>query len=224
MQTPRPTAARPLSVAHLIWQVFLYPAEGLQRAARQQPVSWAIALTASVTFVYALVSWTDQTAYNVGYPLRFFFDTPWKAALTSAAIAVLVLLWLSSAALHWISWLFGGRGSYTETLSALGFASVPPGAVGIILTALTKDMGDLGETLKTVSDIGVLLWGLGLIVIAVREAHGLSTLQAVGACVVFVGIVIVLTLLWAIVPLLALVGVLMTFMTIVLWPTASRRR
>lgn len=186
-------------------------------------MGWAIALTASVTFVYSLVSWTDRTVYDVWYPLTSFFNTPWQAALTSTVI-VLVLLLISSAALQWISWLLGGQGSYAETLSALGFASVPPGIVGIILTLLTKDMGDWGETLKTVSDIGLFLWGLGLIVIAVREAHGLSTLQAVGACAAFVGIIIGLTLLWAIVPLLALVGALMTFMTIVLWPTASRRR
>ncbi|MCS7198165.1 MAG: YIP1 family protein [Candidatus Bipolaricaulota bacterium] len=124
----------------MIWRVFLYPDEGLQRVARQQPVGWAIALIASVTFVYALVSWTDRTAYDVGYPLMCFMDKPWKAGLTSTAIALLLIL-ISSAALHWISWLFGGQGSYPETLSALGFAGVPPGIVSIILKCWRKIWG-----------------------------------------------------------------------------------
>lgn len=223
MHTLRPTQDRPLSIGQLIWLVLLYPAEGLQRAARQQPVGWAIALTASVTFVYALVSWTDRTAYNVGYPLMDFFDTPLKAAFASTAIA-LVLLLISSVALHWISWLFGGQGSYPETLSALGFANVPPGIVGIILTVLTKDMGDLGEALKAVGDIGLLLWGMVLSVLAVREVHGLLTLQAVGVYVVFLGVTIVLILLWLITPIFALVGALLTAITLALWPSASGRR
>lgn len=223
MQTLGPTSNRPLSTAGLIVQVFLYPDEGLQRVARQQPVGWAIALIASVTFVYALVSWTDRTAYDVGYPLMYFMDKPWKAGLTSTAIA-LVLILISSAALHWISWLFGGQGSYPETLSALGFAGVPPGIVGIILTVLAKDMGELGEALKITGDIGLFFWGLVLGVIAVREAHGLSTLHAVGVYAVFTGIVVVLVLLWAFVPLLALVGALLTAITLVLWPSALGRR
>ena len=223
MQALGPIGDRPLSIGALMWQVFLYPAEGLQRVARQQPVGWAIALTASVTFVYALASWTDRTAYELGYRLMFFFDKPLKAALMATAI-VLVLLLISSVALHWISWLLGGNGSYPETLSALGFAGVLPGIVRIILTVLTKDMGDLGEALKTVSDIGLSLWNLMLGVVAVREAHGLSTLQAVGACAAFVGIIIVLVLLWVITPIFALVGALLTAITLALWPSAFGRR
>ncbi len=153
----------------------------------------------------------------------FFFDKPLKAALMATAI-VLVLLLISSVALHWISWLLGGNGSYPETLSALGFAGVLPGIVRIILTVLTKDMGDLGEALKTVSDIGLSLWNLMLGVVAVREAHGLSTLQAVGACAAFVGIIIVLVLLWVITPIFALVGALLTAITLALWPSAFGRR
>lgn len=215
MQALGPMQGRPLSIGALILWVFLYPAEGLQKAARQQPVGWAIALTASATFVYDLVSWTDRTAY--------VFDTPLKAALMGT-VAVLILFLLLSAVLHWISWLFGGQGSYPEMLSALGFASVLPVIAGIVLTVLTKDMGDLGKALKTAGDIGLFLWGLVLSVLAVREAHGLSTLQAVGACAAFGGIIIGLTLLWTIAPLLVLVGALLTFITLVLWPSALGRR
>lgn len=224
MHTVGPLQERLLSLRALIGQVFLHPDEGLQRAARQRPVGWAIALIAGVTFVYALVSWTDRTAYDVGYPLMYFMDKPWKAGLTSTAI-VLVFLLISSVALHWISWLFGGQGSYPETLSALGFAGVPPGIVGIILTVLAKDIGgDLGEALKTVSDMSLSLWVWVLSVLAVREAHGLSTLQAVGVYAVFMGIAVVLALLWAFVPPLVLLGALLTAITLVLWPLASGRR
>ncbi len=223
MQTSGPISDRPLSIGALIWQVFLYPNEGLQRAARQQPIAWAIAFIVGIAFVYALVSWTDRTAYEVSYPLMSFFDTPLKAALTSTVI-VLVLTLILSAALHWISWLFGGQGSYAELLSASGFASVPPGVVGIIVAVLSKDMGDFGEALKTVSNIGLFLWGLVLSVLAVKEAHGLSALAVVGVYAVFAGIILVLVLLLAIAPLLALVGVLLAFITLALWPSALGRR
>jgi len=106
MQT-RLTPTPALSIGDLIWQAFFSPVEGLSSAARQQPIGWAIAFIVVIPFVSTLVWWTPQTAYHLGYPLMVLFDSFWKAMLISLLIAPLLFL-LSSAALHGISWLFGG--------------------------------------------------------------------------------------------------------------------
>jgi len=213
MQTrPRPTPA--LSIGDLIWQAFFSPAEGLSRAARQQPIGWAIAFIVVIPFIYALVAWT---------PHKSFFDAPWKDALLAVVITPLVFL-VSSAMLHWISWFFGGRGSYPELFSALGFASMPPALFQTLLIKLTEPWGDLGEVLKMLGDIGTFIWGLVLSVLAVREAHGLSTLQAIGIEVTFVVVVVGLVLLWALAPILALLSILLAVITLALWFSAPGRR
>lgn len=208
-----------LNIGNLIGKVFFSPAEGLSRVARQQPIGWTIGFIVGITFVYAIVAWTPETVSQVGYALWYFLDTPWKAALTSTFVVLLLTL-ISSAALHWISWLFGGNGSYPELLSALGFAYVPPGLSQTLLVALTKNMGGPGEVLRVVGGIWIFIWSVILGVLAVREAHGLSTLQAVAVHAVFVGIIIGLVILWAIAPIFALVGALLTVITLALWPSA----
>jgi len=218
---PTPTPA--LSIGDLIWQAFFSPTQGLSRAARQQPIGWAIAFIVIISFVSTLVWWTPQTAYQLRYPYMIFFDSPWKAALIAVVIAPLVFL-VSSAMLHWIGWLFGGRGSYPELFSALAFASMPPALFQILLIKLAEPWGDLGEVLKVLGDMGTLIWGLTLSVLAVREAHGLSTLQAIGAQVIFLIVVVGLVLLWALTPVLSLLGILLTVITLALWFSAPGRR
>ncbi|MCL6642351.1 MAG: YIP1 family protein [Candidatus Bipolaricaulota bacterium] len=207
------TSTPALSIGDLIWQAFFSPAEGLSSAARQQPIGWAIAFIVVIPFVSTLVWWTPQTAYQ----------SPWKAASIAVVIAPLVFL-VSSAMLHWISWFFGGRGSYPELFSALAFAFIPPELFQFLLINLAKPMGDLGEVLKMLGDIGTFIWGLVLSVLAVREAHGLSTLQAIGVEVTCVVVVVGLVLLWALTPVLALLGILLTVIILALWFSAPSRR
>jgi hypothetical protein len=222
MQT-RLTPTPALSIGDLIWQAFFSPVEGLSSAARQQPIGWAIAFIVVIPFVSTLVWWTPQTAYHLGYPLMVLFDSFWKAMLISLLIAPLLFL-LSSAALHGISWLFGGRGSYPELFSALAFASMPPELFQLLLIKLTEPMGDLGEVLKMLGDIGSFIWGLALSIIAVREAHGLSTFQAIGVQTIFLVAVVGLVLLWVLTPVLSLLGILLTVVTLALWFSAPGRR
>ena len=220
MQTrPRPTPA--LSIGDLIWQAFFSPAEGLSNAARQQPIGWAIAFIVVIPFIYALVAWT---------PHKSFFDAPWKDALLVAVIASLSFL-IYSAAIHWISRLLGGQGSYLGLFSALAFAFMPPALFHFLIVNLTKPMGDFGGVLKGLGDIGSFVWGLVLEVIAVREAHGLSTLRAIGVLVIFWGVIfgllillsdllgrlLALFILLDRIPILAMFCILLAILALTLW-------
>jgi uncharacterized membrane protein YvlD (DUF360 family) len=73
-------------------------------------------------------------------------------------------------------------------------------------------------------DIGSFIWGLALSIIAVREAHGLSTFQAIGVQTIFLVAVVGLVLLWVLTPVLSLLGILLTVVTLALWFSAPGRR
>lgn len=221
MQSPKLTPSGSISIFELIWEVFFSPANGLAQAARSQHVIWAILLVVVISFVHTLIIWNQNTV-GLYYRLWLLLNNPWQAALIFA-FAALVLLFLESAALHGISWFLGGRGSYPELLSAIGFASLPPGLIGILLSLLTQHTGDLGEVLRVLGGIWTSLWGFILSILAIREAHSLSTLQAIGVHLVFLGIIIGFVVLWALAPLLALAGILVVVITLALWTSSFPR-
>ncbi len=82
-----------------------------------------------------------------------------------------------------LSRLFGGRGSFTSLFCTLVFASAPPAIAALPLQAVPADRVIL--LLATMPlFLALAVWSIVLMVIAVREARGISTGAAVGTVVI----------------------------------------
>ena len=131
------------------------------------------------------------------------------SALLFAVVAAPVLgavgyaLWAGLATL--LARMFGGTGTFVGTFAALVFAGIPPAVLSMVMQMIPATAGPLAALAIIPIGLAVAGWGIVLWVLALREAHALSTGSAVGVAVLLLlaafvlamlGVVIVAILLW----------------------------
>lgn len=113
-----------------------------------------------------------------------------------------------SGVLHLLAEFFGGRGKAVGVFAVYGLAGLP--AIFMIpvqfLLLVAVPAGVFATFLVSLAGLAVLIWSVSLLVLGIREVHGLSTTRAVA---------VVLTPLGVVLALLLIVAVL--FFSIALW-------
>lgn len=161
-----------------LYGVITRPVETLRTVAERKPVAWAIVILAG-SMVLFFVAGSSQMSFGVlnvtvrGAPSAFF-----PGWFVLSAVVCLVILMI----LHLAARLFGGKGSFAGLLSAVGFAQFPM-VLSFPLVVLGRIGGCGGEALTILGSLGLALWVIALHVIALREAHKLTTGAAVGTYV-----------------------------------------
>lgn len=176
---PTPAESK-LNFYDLIYGMLFEPAVTISRVVKQPPVPVTVAVVLVMNFVTMLTA-----LYSAG---RSFNQSglPWANLRSMAPLLAFLGLFLQfvkwfgySAVLHLIADFYGGRGQGRVVFTLYGLAELPqlflipiqvlmfwvsPGVAGVI-TALTC--------------LAVAVWGLVLLVMGIREAHGFSTGRAV---------------------------------------------
>lgn len=156
-----------------LWGVLATPKAALKAVAEEKRVVWGLLIHAVVAAVGALQAGDDRLIAEEMGPV--YPETPgFFTAFATSLLGVLILV----ALVHLIARLLGGRGSLGGVVAATGFAQFPT-ALSWPVELLAGAAGGAGPL--AVVRFGILVWVLILSILAVREAHSLSTGRAIGS-------------------------------------------
>ncbi|MGE5587057.1 MAG: Yip1 family protein [Clostridia bacterium] len=162
-----------------LYGVMAGPAEALRAVAAKKPVGWALAVIVGTA---TLLSTAGLSQTNLGVLPGVTFRDLARTALTGAVILSVAGCFIVVGLLHLAALLFGGKGSFSGLLSAVGFAQFPA-LLSLPLMALARVGGPVVAGLSVVASAGIAVWVAALCVVSLREAHGLSTGAAIGTCI-----------------------------------------
>lgn len=151
-------------VIDMSYAVLMSPVSALRSVANEEPVGPGLG-------ILFLVSLTGATATNVaipGVPMQMGFG----AGVLTRGIGTFILALLIIGAIHLVSTMFGGAGSFMSLLSSICFAQFPGLLNGP--ATLLRAIPPLALA-ATVLSLGIGIWTLVLTILAVRESRGIST-------------------------------------------------
>ncbi|MEG6617438.1 Yip1 family protein [Peptococcaceae bacterium 1198_IL3148] len=210
--TPVPTQLESnLSVYDLVYGVLFDPANTFRRVAINPPVVLTVTLVLGMNLILALMGMitTDPFAGNVmGYANQQLLNAMQSMAPLMAMLGFIinVLVWLGySSLLHLIAEFYGGGGKAITTFTAYGLAGLPA-LLLLPLQGLAIIFANSGfvKVLANIGTFGVTIWGIVLLVIALREVHQFTTGRAVLVVVTpwIIGVVL------AVIIIIAMVGLM----------------
>lgn len=155
----------------LLYDVLFSPAAAMRQIAARRPVGQAVA-----AFLLSIVI----PAMAIYFVVQSTAAGRWAGAFFAVAVCVRFAMWfVGSAVLQLIAEFFGGRGSALGLFAAIGFAHVPLiFMVPLAVAAMLLPSG-LGPLALAAGGLALVFWVLGLTVVAIQGAHGLSAAKAV---------------------------------------------
>lgn len=155
------------------------PVEALRAVAEKKPVGWALAVIVGTT---TLLSTAGLSQANLDALPGIRFEALLCTVLTGVIILSAIGYFIGVGLLHLAALLFGGKGSFAGLFSAVGFAQFPA-LLLLPLMVLARIGSPVVAGLSIVASAGISVWVAALGVIALREAHGMSTGAAIGTCI-----------------------------------------
>ena len=185
MQNKREPRSREEGFLETAVGVFIQPVATMRRVTRRRPLDWAIVLIV----VLATASTAMGAARDWGGD---FGSSPWKVALLLGGAALYLVLWLgaivaASGAIHLMSRLLGGSGSFAGLFAGNAFASLPQ-VLTIPAVFLRVALGPTGGWIVQVL---VLFWWMALAVIVARENYGFTTTRAAASVLIPLSVLLV---------------------------------
>lgn len=166
------------SLVDLVAGVYLYPVRIFREVAVTAPVGRAL-------FLYLMVSAAEALmAVLVAPRLVPHPRLAWLSFGSGFLVAALFLLWalaklfIYSGLLHLVAEFFGGQGSARKVFTVYGLAALPTLIVvpwHLFCAWLPESVGAL---MMAPVALGTLVWTTVLLILGVREVHGLSTARA----------------------------------------------
>lgn len=154
-----------------LYDVLFHPAAAMRQIAAGAKVGQAIA-------AFLLSVLIPACAMYFGFKSAAI--TTWgNIILVVQVVGSLLVWWLGAAFLHLIAELFGGQGRAAGLLACMGFSYIPR----IFIVPFWVIASMLPEGIRSIilalSVILVSMWTLSLHVVAIREAHGLTTAKSI---------------------------------------------
>ena len=183
MQNKREPRSREEGFLETAVGVFIQPVVTMRRVTRRRPLDWAIVLIV----VLATASTAMGAAQRGG-----FGSNPWDVVLLLGGAALYLVLWLgaivaASGAIHLMSRLLGGSGSFAGLFAGNAFASLPQ-VLTIPAVFLRVALGPTGGWIVQVL---VLFWWMALAVIVARENYGFTTTRAAASVLIPLSVLLV---------------------------------
>jgi len=193
----------------LVYSILFEPVKAMESVARRPPVGYAfLVITIIGALGVAAGFLTVSRVFPAGLP-GAGLDQFLPAVRALAPVGVIfALLWgyikwfVYSAVVHLAAELLGGRGSARGVFAATGLAGLPSiFMVPVDLLACRPGAGKLALTvLVGLAGLAVVMWSAVLLVIGLRQVHGLNTARSVLAvfspflAVVALGVLVVMLL------------------------------
>lgn len=210
----------------IIYGVLFDPVKTMRRLVEKPPVTATLIIVIALTLVELLTSLyiTAQGSQanlglEMGLPLsqaRAFSEALRAAAPVMAVLGAIFyfLKWFFySALLHLLAEFFGGQGRARTVFVVYGLAGLPAALMIPINVLAGLALPTAATTISTIGGLLVLVWGIVLLVIGIREAHLISTGRAVG--VVLTPVLALLLLL--LVSIIGVISTLSSFMPQMMW-------
>ena len=185
MQSKREPRSREEGLLETAVGVFIQPVVTMRRVTRRRPLDWAIVLIV----VLATASTAMGAAQRGG-----FGSNPWDVALLFGGAALYLVLWLgaivaASGAIHLMSRLLGGSGSFAGLFAGNAFASLPQ-VLTIPAVFLRLAPGTTGDRIAVLVQVLVLFWWMALAVIVARENYGFTTTRAAASVLISLSVLL----------------------------------
>ncbi|MDI7277616.1 MAG: Yip1 family protein [Anaerolineae bacterium] len=182
-----------------LYGVIAGPVEALRDVAERKPVGWALAVIIGIGALSSMAG-VSQASFDALGGIQL--EAVLRSLLSGGIILCAVGYVIGVGILHLAALLFGGKGSFAGLFSAVGFAQFPA-LLSLPLMALGRAGGPVVTGLTVAASVGLSLWVVALSVIALREAHTMSTGAAIGTYIfaaliplaVILGIVLLVALL-----------------------------
>ncbi len=190
-----------------LFGVIARPGETLNEIAAEKPVGLAflvyliVAALNAITNTYSNQSMDaiDELMFEVGFYLAPYWF------VIGAVFFSIISIFISTLLIHLFARLFGGRGGYWSLFSAYAFA-VFPLIIGVPTTVFLGLTGVFGSVISGLITFGLAIWVLILEVIAIREAHGITTGMSILAYFIHLIILIVIPVAIAVFVVLAVLA------------------
>jgi hypothetical protein len=179
---------QPQGFLEIVYGVLFEPVKTMQRAAENPPLLMALVIVTLLSLLgtlmgYLALSRVLSQGYDAGSINQLFQGA--RALVPIGACIALVFSffkWFAySAALHLAADLLGGRGRARGVFAAAGLADLP--YILLIPFQLLGYWYGIGNTavnaLLLMAGLSVWIWRCVLLVIGIREGHGLSTGRSV---------------------------------------------
>jgi len=159
-----------------LYGVITRPVPTLNEIARERPAGWAFMVYIGVTFLTAAASFYSQQAYDTFDEVMFEFGItiPIPLILAAAILFGIASIFVSTALIHFFARLFGGQGGYWNLFSAYAFAGFPM-IIAVPVTFVAGFLGLFGMIISGLVSFALSIWVLVLMILGIRESHGLST-------------------------------------------------
>ncbi len=149
----------------------------------------------------------DRASFN-GMGDRIAVSTIFAMAIPVGVLAGLIMLYLGGAVIQWTGSWFGGRGTVAEVRAALAWGRMPFYWAGLLWLPYLGFFGgevfmsDLPSVMAqpwllfvlinlAVLEVGLGIWGLVTLVLAVAEAHRFPAWNSLGSIVVGMVLVVI---------------------------------
>ncbi len=93
-----------------------------------------------------------------------------------------IIWWWCSLMLHFSADLFGGKGRFADTMTAVGLAALPLIFIAP-LQSLPNLIGDLGYTLNLLGQMGIAFWVLALLTLGLGHSEAFSLDRSIGSLI-----------------------------------------
>lgn len=199
-----------LKYYEIIYGVLFDPVKTMQRVVNNPPLGSTLvimillALAGLLTSLYTSAhGGPSNLGLEMGLPLKqakMFSEALRVAAPVLAILGSLfyfIKWFFYSALLHLLADFFGGRGRARTVFVVYGLAGLPEVFLIPLNVLTTLLIPSLAAVVSTIGSLGVLIWGIILLTIGLREAHQFSTGRALAVIftpVVAVGVLILVSM------------------------------
>lgn len=200
----------PLKYYEIIYGVLFEPVKTMQRVVNEPPLGTTLvivillALAGLLTSLYTSAhGGSSNLGLEMGLPLtqaRMFSEALRVAAPVLAILGSLFYFFkwfFYSALLHLLADFYGGRGKARIVFIVYGLAGLPEVFLIPLNVLTTLFIPSIAKVVSTLGSFAVLIWGVIILTIGLREAHQFSTGRALAVIftpVVAVGVLILVSI------------------------------
>lgn len=195
----------PLSVYEIIYGTLFEPVKTMKSVVQNPPVGTTLVIVIVLALVELLTGLYTSArggpaslAMDMGLPLgqAMEFSRALRAATPVLAILGTVFYFVKwffySALLHLLAEFYGGQGKARTVFTVYGLAGLPTVFLIPLDVLTTLAVPSMSTAVSTIGGLLVLVWGIVLLTIGLREAHGLGTGRTLA--VIFTPVAAVFTL------------------------------
>ncbi len=176
-----------------LYGVIVSPSHTLEEISKEKPLGMAILVYLAITILNLVTNIFADDSFEQMFQLlsEAGIEIHMINVVTIMFLASIVLMFVGTLATHLFARMFKGTGGYVNFLSAYLFTSF----VQIFMVPFTfigNFFGLWGMVLSFLASLGIMVWAVVLMIIAIRESYKLLTGTSVGVFFLTVAVFLII--------------------------------